>query len=181
MTTFADGNVLSAADMNLHEARIAALEAFDATNEARIAALEAFDASAPWTRLFSTSFGFNAHRLTTNGLTLVDANVLFLPDNSTVTYRVCVTARQIGGSVGTVGASASWDVLALLRRAQGAATTELLAGGGASIAPTLSEAATAAWRLIVTSESTYGSVYIGGVGILNRNIFWSARVLAVAA
>ncbi|WP_149538567.1 glycosyl hydrolase family 28-related protein [Siccirubricoccus phaeus] len=109
------------------------------------------------------------------------SNTLNLPNNGTYLLRLMVLARQTGGAAGTAGDSAGWTVEALVKRGATAAATSLVGGGGASLAPTYSDSAAAAWRLAVAADTTNGGVALSGTGEANKTINWVARVLSVEA
>ncbi len=116
--------------------------------------------------------------LTTDNAAAGTGNQLVLPNNSTFLVKLLVNARQTGGTAGTAGDSAGWEVTALVKRGANAASTTLIGGGGASLAPTYNDAATAAWRLAVTADTTSGCIGLAGTGEANKNVNWMARLLS---
>ncbi len=119
-------------------------------------------------------------RLTADNAAPGTANTVNLPNNGTFLLRLRVVARQTGGTVGTAGDSAGWDVSALVRRGANAASTAVI-GGGAAIVPSLNDAAAAAWRLAVAADTTQGGLAVSGTGEANKSISWVARVSSVEA
>ncbi|MDI3309380.1 MAG: glycosyl hydrolase family 28-related protein [Acetobacteraceae bacterium] len=117
-------------------------------------------------------------RLTSNNLAPGANNSINLPNGGTYMVRMLVVARQVGGNADTVGDSAGWIVDALVRRGANAATT-VLVGGGASIAPTYSDAGATAWRLAVAADTANGGIAVSGTGEANKIINWVARVMSV--
>jgi hypothetical protein len=122
-----------------------------------------------------------ATRLTADNAAPAAANSLNLPNSATFLVRLLVIARQIGGSAGTAGDSAGWDVTALLRRGASAAATVVIAGGGAALAPGFADAAAAGWRLAVTADTTNGGLSVSGTGEASKTINWVARIASVEA
>ncbi|MBX9699480.1 MAG: hypothetical protein K2X74_08585 [Acetobacteraceae bacterium] len=122
-----------------------------------------------------------ATRLTADGAAQGSANTVNLPNSGSFLVRLLVVARQTGGSAGTAGDSAGWDVSALVKRGASAAATAIVGGGGASLAPGFNDAAAVAWRLGVTADTTNGGLAVTGTGEANKTIAWVARVLSVEA
>jgi hypothetical protein len=120
-------------------------------------------------------------RLTADNAVPGMANSLPLPNSGTYLARLLVVARQVGGTAGTAGDSAAWEVSALIKRGASAAATSLVAGGGAVLAPSLNDAAAAAWRLAVTADVTNGGLALSGTGETNKTINWVARIASVEA
>jgi hypothetical protein len=118
-------------------------------------------------------------RLTADNNTQAAANSVALPNNGTYLVRIMVVARQTGGTAGSAGDSAGWDVAALVRRGANAASTSLVAGGGTALAPALGDAAAAAWRLAVGVDTTTGGLALTGTGEANKAINWVARIASV--
>lgn len=138
------------------------------------------DAQAGEGILRRQSTSATARRLTADDQSAGANNSFTLPNNGTFLVRAMVTARQVpGGSAGTVGDSAGWDVVFLMTRGAAAADTVLVGGGGASIAPTLNSAGAAAWRLSITADTTFGAINITGTGEANKTIDWVARIISV--
>jgi hypothetical protein len=122
------------------------------------------------------------------------ANTLNLPNASTYRIKLLVIARQIAGTAGTAGDSASWDIDAMLRRGANAAATVLVSGrtstsalglaaitAGTGVAPAMNDSAAAAWRLTLDADTTNGGIAISGTGEANKTVNWVARVLSVEA
>ncbi|MCO6419259.1 glycoside hydrolase family 55 protein [Siccirubricoccus sp. KC 17139] len=121
-----------------------------------------------------------AVRLTADNGNPSTTNTLNLPNNGTYLCRLMVLARQTGGSAGSAGDCAGWDVTALIKRGTNAAATTLI-GGGTSIAPSHNDAAAAAWRLAIAADTANGGLAISGTGEANKTINWVARILSVEA
>jgi len=118
-------------------------------------------------------------RLTADAASPGSANTVNLPNNGTYLVRLLVVAQQVGGSAGTAGDCAGWTVDALIRRGATAATTALVGGGGAALAPGYGDAAASAWRLAVAADTTRGGLAVSGTGEANKTVNWVARVLSV--
>ncbi|HYZ32443.1 MAG TPA: glycosyl hydrolase family 28-related protein [Crenalkalicoccus sp.] len=139
------------------------------------------DAQAGEHVLRQKSTDATAQRLTSDSLAPGTSNSVILPANGTYLVRVMAIARQTGGTAGTQGDSAAWDVTALVKRGVPFTATTLVAGGGASLAPSLNDAAAAAWRLTIAADTTNGSLAVSGTGEANKTLYWVARVLSVEA
>jgi hypothetical protein len=138
----------------------------------------------------STSTATGA-RLTSDGLTAGTANVANLPTNATYRITAMIVAQQSGGTAGTVGDCASWDITLLVRR--GASTATTLVGGtvatsapgtsaliaGTPVGPDLRDAAAAAWTVTISADGTLGGLNITCTGEANKNIRWVARLMSV--
>lgn len=120
-------------------------------------------------------------RLTADNAAAGAANSLPLPNNGSYLARLLVVARQVGGTAGTAGDSAAWEVSALIKRGATAAATSLVAGGGAALAPALNDTAAAAWRLAIGADTTNGGLALNGTGEANKTINWVARIASVEA
>lgn len=131
-----------------------------------------------------------AARLTANGGTPGSTNTVNLPGNGTYRLKLLVVAQQTGGSAGTAGDCASWEVNLLARRGAGAATTVVVGGttfAGASLAsvtpgtgipPGLRDANAAGWLLTIAADTANGALAISGTGEANKTIRWVARLLS---
>jgi hypothetical protein len=122
--------------------------------------------------------GTTAVRLSADGTAASTVNILNIADNSACLVRLLVLARQTGGSAGTAGDFAAWDLTVPFKRNTGAASVVVL-NGSSSVAPTYSDAASAAWRLNVSGDTSNGTVQVIGTGETNKNIDWVARVVGV--
>ena len=120
-----------------------------------------------------------ATRLTADNVAPVTTNQVILPNNGTFQVRLLVVARQVGGSAGTVGDSAGWELTALMRRGASAAATTLIGSSGASVAPLYSDAGAAAWRVGLAADTTNGGLAVNATGEANKTINWVARVLSI--
>jgi hypothetical protein len=138
------------------------------------------DAQAGEHVLRAQTSGTAPARLTADGAAPGGGNTANLPNGGTYLVRLMVLARQTGGSAGTVGDSAGWELGVLVRRGASASATSLL-GGGSAIAPTLADAAAAGWRLSVSADTTHGGLAIAGTGEANKALSWVARLLSVEA
>lgn len=131
-------------------------------------------------------------RLTANGSGSGSTNTINLPNNATYRLKLLVVAQQTGGSAGTAGDCASWEVNVLMKRGANAAATAIVGGtrvtsapalaavtAGAAFAPDLSDAGAAAWTLAIAADTTNGGVAITGTGEANKTIRWVARVMGV--
>lgn len=120
-----------------------------------------------------------AARLTADGGATSTTNTVNLPNSGTHMLRLLVTAQQTGGSAGSAGDCAGWELTALARRGASAAVTVLVGSSGASVAPIHSDAAAAAWRLGLSADTTNGGLAVTVTGEANKTIRWVARVLSV--
>lgn len=131
-------------------------------------------------------------RLSTANADPVGSTLPALPAGAASMFRLLVVAYQTGGSAGTAGDSAAWDVTMLLRRPTTAASTSYVGGTvmtsapaianapvNTPLAPTHSIAATAGWRLTLDADTTLGGLAVTGTGEANKTIRWVARILSV--
>lgn len=133
-------------------------------------------AQATETVLCAQTTDTTATRATTDGELPSSLNTLNLIDNSTSGFnKLLIVARQIGGSSGSEGDSASWEISTLLKRISG--TT--LQGGGSGIAPELSDAGAATWTVDVTVDATNHGVAVTVNGEANKTINWVVRAVGV--
>lgn len=103
--------------------------------------------------------------LATNGSAGSAANQKTLVNNSLVTFRGRVSARQ-----NTTGDSAAWEFSGAIKRGANAASTALLS----AVTPVLIGADTgaAAWALTVTADATTGCLKIEATGEASKTIRW---------
>lgn len=131
-------------------------------------------------------------RISTNNVDPIASTLPALPLGAGAMFRLLVVAYQTGGSAGTAGDSAAWDVTVLLRRPGNVASTAYVGGtiitsapgianaaAGAALAPTHSVAAAAGWRLTLDADTTLGGLAVTGTGEANKTIRWVARILSV--
>ena len=115
-----------------------------------------------------------------------------MPNSATFRLRLVVIARQVGGTAGTAGDSASWEADVMVKRGASAAATTLAGGrtvtsalafaaitAGTAFAPGTSDPAAAAWRLTLDADTTIGCIMVNGTGEANKTINWVARVMSV--
>ncbi|WP_206935742.1 glycosyl hydrolase family 28-related protein [Roseococcus thiosulfatophilus] len=130
-------------------------------------------------------------RLSSSGADPAGATNLNIPSNSGIAARLLVVAQQTGGSAGTVGDSACWEVTVMLRRLVGVATTTYLGGtvmtsgpalaaatAGSALAPSLASAGATAWRLTLDADTVLGGLAVTATGEANKTIRWVARILS---
>jgi hypothetical protein len=120
-----------------------------------------------------------ATRLTADNAAQGAANTVNLPNSGTYMLRLLVTAQQTGGSAGTAGDCAGWELTALVKRGANATATVLVGSSGSSAAPTYSDAAAAAWRVGLTADTTNGGLAVTATGEANKSVRWVARALSV--
>ncbi|CAA9221111.1 MAG: hypothetical protein AVDCRST_MAG27-478 [uncultured Craurococcus sp.] len=135
-----------------------------------------------------------AARLTADAAAPGSTNTVNLPANASYRLKLLVVARQVGGTAGTAGDTASWEASLVIRRGATAATTVLVGGvalgsgaalaaitAGTGLAPGLNDAAAAAWRLILDADTATGGLAISGTGEASKTINWVARLLSIEA
>ncbi len=150
------------------------------------------DAQAGEQVLRRTSGNANPQRLTADGSGPGAANTLNLPDNASQRLRLSVLARQVGGTNGTPGDTASWTCEVLAKRGTGAATAAILGGiartagpglaaitPGTGFAPDIADAGAGGWRVTVAADTTNGGIALTGTGEPGKTIQWVARVMSV--
>lgn len=103
-------------------------------------------------------------------------NQLVLPNNCTVTVIFLCTARQTGGSAGTVGDSANWVVAVSGKRGANAAAT---VASRVLILDSFRDTGAAAWNLGIGADTTNGAMFAQVAGEANKTIRWTARWLGV--
>lgn len=131
-----------------------------------------------------------ATRLTADNGAPSGSNTIGLQNNGTYRLKLLVLAEQTAGSAGTAGDCASWEVDVLIKRGASAGTTSVVAirtvtaapalasvAAGTDIAPGMSDAAAAGWRLIIAADTANGALAVSGKGEINKTIRWFARVL----
>lgn len=99
-------------------------------------------------------------------------NQLLLANNSTITALLLVSARQTGGSSGTVGDSAHWVIHVAGKRGANAAATVL---SRVFILDAFRDTGASTWGLAVNADTTNGGMIVQGVGEANKTIRWDAR------
>jgi len=135
----------------------------------------------------------SALRLTADTGAPGTANSLNLPNDASYAIRLHVVALQTGGTAGTPGDTAAWEINLLVSRGANAASTTYVGGwavatttptvinvaAGAAIAPGPRSAGAGAWRLSVAADSTNGGLALTATGEANKTIRWVARALSV--
>ena len=120
-------------------------------------------------------------------------NILNTTPHSTYRISMEIAAHQTGGTAGTRDDSASWTAIVLVK--QGALPSNaVLVGGfyvaggtfanttvvaGTPFAPTMNDAAAAAWRLTLTADTLLGGLAVSVTGEANKNIEWLCRAESV--
>jgi hypothetical protein len=100
----------------------------------------------------------------------------YLRDNSTVAFRINITARQDAGAAGTVGDTASWVVEGLVKRGVGAASAAVVGAPTGTGTPLFSDAAAATWSIAVDVDTATGILRIRGTGEASKTIDWTAHI-----
>ncbi len=131
-------------------------------------------------------------RLTADAAAASGTNTANLPTNGSYRVKLLVIARQVGGTAGTAGDTASWEASLLIRRGATAAATVLVGGAalgsgpaltavtaGTGLAPGIADAAASAWRLTLDADTTNGAIAVSGTGEANKTVNWVARLLSV--
>lgn len=114
-------------------------------------------------------------RLTSDGAAASAINQINLPNFSAYAGILIVTAKAAG-----VTDAAHWIVNCGAVRGNGVGTV-VAQGGGASIAPTLSNGTGSTWRIAVTADTTNGALAVDATGAAATTINWSARFASVEA
>lgn len=99
------------------------------------------------------------------------ANQVILPNNSSFTGRVIVTAKCAGFSE-----AAAWTLDFAAIRAGAANTIVLYQGAASAIVPTSSFGLGSNWRITLAADSTNGGLAITVTGEAGKTISWVARV-----
>ena len=133
-------------------------------------------------------------RLTADAAAPGGSNTVNLPGNGSYRVKLLVVARQVGGTAGTAGDTASWEASLLIRRGATAAATVLVGGlalgsgpalaaiaAGTGFAPGLNDTGAAAWRLTLDADTTNGGLAVSGTGEASKTVNWVARLLSVEA
>lgn len=120
-----------------------------------------------------------ATRLTSENAAQSSSNTVNLPNSGTYMLRLLVTAQQTGGSAGTAGDCAGWELTGLIKRGANAAATVLVGSSGSSLAPLYNDTAAAAWRIGLTADTTNGGLAVSATGEANKTIRWVVRILSV--
>lgn len=119
-----------------------------------------------------------ATRLTGDSGAQGSLNTANLPNNGTYMLRLLVVAQQTGGTAGTAGDCAGWEMTALIRRGVNTTATTLVGSSGASVAPAYADAAATAWRTGLAADTTNGGLAVTVTGEANKTIRWVARLLS---
>lgn len=141
-------------------------------------------------RFIGTTTGVIAVRLTENGQTAAATNTHPLPNNTTRAYRMLVSARQTGGTAGTIGDTAMWTIETMAMRGPAAANIAIsngasltvnlgvlgLALGVTSVAPMFSTGSGSAWRLALAADTALGALAVTATGEANKTIAFAARM-----
>lgn len=97
------------------------------------------------------------------------SNQVTLPNNSAFIVMATVMARQA-----TTGDSASWTVLAHIKRGANAAATSIV--GTATVTAVGTDAGAAAWVLAAVADTTNGSLRFNVTGEAAKTIKWGVHV-----
>lgn len=108
-------------------------------------------------------------RLTADNAAAGTSNQITLPNFSSYGGILKVTAKAAGSTDAAI-----WIVNCGAVRGNGVGTVVAL-GGGASIAPTLSNGTGSNWRLAITADTTIGALAVDATGAAATTINWSAR------
>ena len=129
-----------------------------------------------------------ATRLTANGGgSATSENTINMPPSSSFLVKLLVKAYQIGGSSGTIGDNAAWEVTANFTFVGGTLTMDGcisvsasgISTGGAALLPLFSKGSGSNWRLAVAADTTVNGISLSGTGETNKNIRWVARSMGV--
>jgi len=110
--------------------------------------------------------------LTLDGDVPSTENQFFLPDNTTATFLVLISARRTD----VLGENAGYIAKAVIKRDVGAPTTELV---GFSLEENIAEDSPA-WDPEIEADSTSGSMRIVVTGEVGKTINWAAEVLVMS-
>ena len=97
-----------------------------------------------------------------------------LPNNTTWSYRVTISAVQYAGSSGTVGDSSVWVYEGAIKRVANAASTVLLGTMSSPTGSPWQDAAASAWTAVLTADTTNGALKLTVTGETNKSIRWHA-------
>lgn len=107
-------------------------------------------------------------RLTADNFVASTGNVLNLPNNSFHLVELMLTARQSGGSAGTVGDSAWKKATFGIKRGANAAATSLV--GPIKWGDSDADAGAVGWTWSIAADATNGGVDVSFTGQLNKTI-----------
>jgi hypothetical protein len=103
---------------------------------------------------------------------------LLIRPGRTYACRIVISARQTGGTAGTVGDSAMWEIQACIKRDL-ANNTSLVGSAGTGTAPAaLRDAGAAAWSIAVTADDTNEALVVTVTGEADKTIRWLAHIFA---
>ncbi len=136
-----------------------------------------------------------AARLTVDAVPGSLANPELLTENATRSMSCIVTGRQVAGSFGAVGDSATWCFWVQGARATGANTVTIdtatsmqtvlglvsLTMSSTSMQPQISKGGGSLWRLAVSADPSSGSIALMVTGATNRTVSWAADIRYVEA
>ena len=103
---------------------------------------------------------------------------LLMPTNIQYAFRTTITARQTGGTAGTVGDSSMWVLTGLIKQIASVATTAIVG----SVTSTLiaQDAAASAWTVSHTADTTNGALKLTVSGDANKNLDWHAKTEVIS-
>jgi hypothetical protein len=104
---------------------------------------------------------------------------LVIRQNMTYSMKVYVSARQIGGTAGTVGDSVFFEGQCMLKR-DGANNTSLVCTTP-SLPQIESDAGAAAWTAVLSADDANEALSITVTGDTDKNIAWHATIISSEA
>lgn len=107
-----------------------------------------------------------------------------IPTNAILAFECMITAFQRGGSSGTVGDAAMWQVTGLIKNVSGTVafvdTRIFIDNTGAASTTTVQRAAdtgATAWTLGVVADNTNKSLNFVATGAVNKTIVWNSSMV----
>ena len=97
---------------------------------------------------------------------------LTIPSNRLWTVHAIISAWQYGGTSGTTGDCASFEIKTSIKNVAG--TTSLV--GASTINVIAQDAAASAWTVATVADDTNDSLQINVTGEANKSIHWIANI-----
>jgi len=115
--------------------------------------------------------------LTTTGAAPAASTRLIIPSGRAWTYHILLTAYQYGGTAGSTGDSAGFEIKGVVKNV-GGTTSEV--GGGESVT-SWSDAAANGWTATIAADDTNDCLVINVTGETDKNIHWVASIMFAEA
>jgi hypothetical protein len=120
-----------------------------------------------------------ATRLTGEARGQSSTNTVNLPNSGTYMLRLLVVAQQTGGSAGTVGDCAGWELTALVKRGANVAATVLVGSLRVQRGADLRRCGCGGLARGPHGRRDHGGLAVTATGEANKTVRWVARVLSV--